>query len=30
MVMNATKDELKSASGFICDKDPMTWAPDKK
>jgi hypothetical protein len=30
LVMNATKDELKSAPGFKYDKDSTTWVPDKK
>ena len=30
LVMNTTKDELKSASGFTYDKDSTTWVPDKK
>lgn len=30
LVMNATKDELESASGFTYDKDSTTWVPDKK
>ena len=30
LVMNATKDELKSAPGFTYDKDSTTWVPDKK
>jgi sporulation protein YlmC with PRC-barrel domain len=30
LVMNATKDDLKSASGFTYDKDSTTWMPDKK
>jgi sporulation protein YlmC with PRC-barrel domain len=30
LVMNATKDELKSATGFTYDKDTTTWVPDKK
>ena len=30
LVMNATKDELKSASGFTYDKNATTWVPDKK
>jgi len=30
LVMNATKDELKSAPGFTYDKDSTTWIPDKK
>jgi sporulation protein YlmC with PRC-barrel domain len=30
LVMNATKDDLKSASGFVYDKDSTTWVPDKK
>jgi sporulation protein YlmC with PRC-barrel domain len=30
LVMNTTKDELKSASGFTYDKDSTTWTPDKK
>jgi sporulation protein YlmC with PRC-barrel domain len=30
LVMNATKDELKSAPGFTYDKDSTTWVPEKK
>lgn len=30
LVMNVTKDELKSASGFTYDKDSTSWVPDKK
>jgi len=30
LVMNATKDQLKNASGFTYDKDSTTWMPDKK
>jgi len=30
LVMNATKDDLKSASGFTYDKESTTWVPDKK
>ena len=30
LVMNATKDDLKSASGFTYDKESTTWMPDKK
>jgi len=30
LVMNATKDELKSAPGFTYDKDSTTWLRDKK
>jgi hypothetical protein len=30
LVMNTTKDELKSASGFTYDKESTTWVPDKK
>ena len=30
LVMNATKDQLKSAAGFTYDKDSTTWIPDKK
>lgn len=30
LVMNATKDELKSAPGFQYDKASTTWIPDKK
>ena len=30
LVMNTTKDELKSASGFTYDKNATTWVPDKK
>lgn len=30
LVMNATKDELKSAPGFKYDKDSTTWVPDTK
>jgi sporulation protein YlmC with PRC-barrel domain len=30
LVMNATKDQLKNASGFTYDKDSTTWLPDKK
>jgi sporulation protein YlmC with PRC-barrel domain len=30
LVMNATKDELKSAPGFTYDKDSTTWVPDRK
>ena len=30
LVMNATKDSLKSASGFTYNKDTTTWVPDKK
>jgi sporulation protein YlmC with PRC-barrel domain len=30
LVMNATKDDLKSASGFTYDKEATTWVPDKK
>jgi sporulation protein YlmC with PRC-barrel domain len=30
LVMNATKDELKSAPGFTYDKDSTTWVPGKK
>ena len=30
LIMNATKDSLKSASGFTYNKDTTTWVPDKK
>jgi sporulation protein YlmC with PRC-barrel domain len=30
LVMNATKNELKSARGFTYDKETTTWVPDKK
>jgi sporulation protein YlmC with PRC-barrel domain len=30
LVMNATKDELKSAPGFTYDRSSTTWMPDKK
>ena len=30
LVMNATKDDLKSATGFTYDKEATTWVPDKK
>ena len=30
LVMNTTKDALKSAPGFKYDKDTTTWMPDKK
>jgi sporulation protein YlmC with PRC-barrel domain len=30
LVMNTTKDELKSASGFTYDKDSTTWVPEKR
>ncbi len=30
LVMNATKDDLKSATGFTYDKDLTTWVPEKK
>ena len=30
LVMNTTKDDLKSASGFTYDKESTTWVPDKK
>jgi sporulation protein YlmC with PRC-barrel domain len=30
LVMNTTKDDLKSASGFTYDKNSTTWVPDKK
>jgi sporulation protein YlmC with PRC-barrel domain len=30
LVMNATKDELKSAPGFKYDRDSTTWVPDGK
>ena len=30
LVMNATKDDLKSAPGFTYDKESTTWVPDKK
>ena len=30
LVMNATKDQLKNASGFTYDKELTTWMPDKK
>jgi sporulation protein YlmC with PRC-barrel domain len=30
LVMKATKDELKRASGFTYDKDSTTWVPDNK
>jgi sporulation protein YlmC with PRC-barrel domain len=30
LVMNATKDDLKSATGFTYDKESTTWVPDKK
>jgi sporulation protein YlmC with PRC-barrel domain len=30
LVMNATKDDLKSAPGFTYDKDTTTWMPEKK
>ena len=30
LVMNATKDDLKSASGFTYDKNSTTWVSDKK
>src|SRR5580658_6810038 len=30
LVMNTTKDEMKSAAGFTYDKDATTWVPDKK
>jgi sporulation protein YlmC with PRC-barrel domain len=29
LVMNATKDSLKSAPGFKYDHDSTTWVPDK-
>jgi len=30
LVMNTTKDELKSAPGFTYDRDSTTWVPEKK
>jgi len=30
LVMNATKDSLKSAPGFRYDRDATTWVPDKR
>jgi sporulation protein YlmC with PRC-barrel domain len=30
LVMNTTKDALKSAPGFKYDRDSTTWVPDKK
>jgi hypothetical protein len=30
LVMNATKDHLKSAPGFKYDRDATTWMPEKK
>jgi sporulation protein YlmC with PRC-barrel domain len=30
LVMNATKDGLKSAPGFTYNKETTTWVPDKK
>ena len=30
LVMNATKDELKSAPDFKYDRDSTTWVPDKR
>ena len=30
LVMNATKDELKRATGFTYDKESTTWVPEKK
>jgi len=30
LVMNATKDSLKSAPGFAYNKDTTTWVPEKK
>jgi sporulation protein YlmC with PRC-barrel domain len=30
LVMNATKDSLKSAAGFKYDDGKTTWVPDKK
>jgi sporulation protein YlmC with PRC-barrel domain len=30
LVMNATKDDLKSATGFTYDKESTTWVADKK
>ena len=29
LVMNTTKDEMKSASGFTYDKDSTTWRPTR-
>jgi sporulation protein YlmC with PRC-barrel domain len=30
LVMNTTKDDLKSAPGFKYDRDTTTWVPDSK
>ncbi|MGO9824156.1 MAG: PRC-barrel domain-containing protein [Terriglobales bacterium] len=30
LVMNTTKDDLKSAPGFKYDRNSTTWVPDKK
>ena len=30
LVMNTTKDDLKSAPGFKYDRDTTTWVPDTK
>jgi sporulation protein YlmC with PRC-barrel domain len=30
LVMNATKDELKSAPGFKYDREATTWVPDNR
>jgi sporulation protein YlmC with PRC-barrel domain len=30
LIMNATKDSLKSAPGFTYNKDTTTWVPEKK
>jgi len=30
LVMNTTKDSLKSAPGFKYDSDTTTWVPDRR
>ena len=30
LVMNTTKDELKTAPGFKYDRDSTTWVPDAR